>query len=75
MTQNLPLNLSSYQMQFNILLQNLLYMESIINLINDRSILLRKMEYYTVKENIHLLIIKCLNVRKQLVSFGGYEST
>ena len=75
MTQNLPPNLTSYQMQFNILLQNLLNMESIINLINDRSILLRKIEYYTVKKNMHLLIIKCLNVRKPFFSFGGYEST
>ena len=62
-------------MQFNILLQNLLNMENITDLINYRSILLRKMEYYSVKGNIHLLISKCLDGRKQFVSFKGYEST
>ena len=62
-------------MQFNILLQNLLNMENITDLINYRSILIRKMEYYSVKGNIHLLIINYVDGRKQLVSFGGYEST
>ena len=62
-------------MQFNILLQNLLNMESKNNSINDRSVLLRKIEYYSVKRNIHLLISKCLDGRKQFFSFEGYEST
>ena len=41
----------------------------------DRNILLRKLECYGVRGNMHLLISSYLDGRKQFVSFGGYEST
>ena len=41
----------------------------------DRNILLRKLECYDVRGNMHLLISSYLDGRKQFVSFGGYEST
>ena len=41
----------------------------------DRNILLRKLECCGVRGNMHLLISSYIDVRKQFVSFGGYEST
>ena len=41
----------------------------------DRIILLRKLECYGVRGNMHLLISSYLDGRKQFISFGGYEST
>ena len=35
----------------------------------DRKILLRKLEFYGVNNNMHLLISSCLGERKQFVSF------
>ena len=40
----------------------------------DRKILLRKLECYGVRGNMHLLIKSYLDGMKQFVSFGGYES-
>ena len=41
----------------------------------DRNTLLRKLECYNVRGNMHLLISSYLDGRKQFVSFGGYDST
>ena len=41
----------------------------------DKIILLRKLECYGVRANMHLLISFYLDGRKQSVSFEGYEST
>ena len=41
----------------------------------DRNILLKKLEFYGIRGNMHLLISSYLDDRKQFVSFGGYEST